>query len=49
MATHLTKSTKIPPTNMIKPIKGTILEIDEAVNTTELITFIVLSLTINFF
>lgn len=37
--THLTKSTKIPPTKITRPIKGTILEIDEAVNTTELITF----------
>lgn len=38
--THLTKSTKIPPTKITSPISGTMLEIDEAVNTTELITFI---------
>lgn len=39
--THLTKSTKIPPTKITSPINGTILEIDDAVNTTELMTFII--------
>lgn len=39
--THLTNNTRIPPTKITRPIKGIILEIEDAVNTTELITFII--------
>lgn len=38
-STHLTKSTKIPPTNTISPKNGT-KDIEDADNITELITFI---------
>lgn len=40
--THLTKSTKIPPTKITRPINGTMLEMLDAVWTTELMTFILL-------
>lgn len=40
--THLTKSTKIPPTKITRPISGTMLEMLDAVKTTEFMTFILL-------